>query len=439
MRKDKKKKSTSQDGKLNHQVNGDNSPIVFRRALQYSSMSGARSTVGSPERADRYIYGGSVTPLPRSRFQERLRSPSNYEVNSLSATPRMARSDVTGSRLSVESTNPFDEGPVPPVRASRRKKKKAPMPPQGAADVSISSTNSTLNISEADDKKTEDEDKTKDRDLEGEEMNLNVELKIVEDVEVKDKNADTEKPPDVVQVSTTENTNVTNSSLECINIATTTHDSTTDSVTKPVLTHEDSDDVVVRRTDDATHAKMTNADSEGDILSKVSFPKVDISKYRRNSSVNDDDIRLRRGNLEDFHSLSTKRSKSLTNTLDPVYVAFDINLNESKPDIDPNGNVEPQKVICKLYDEPARKQSIDNSISSTEKEFIEIDRATRELEREISKLNSALIEDEEILTGARLSVTDIKRRFDNNNASPPNPIPKPRRSHYGGNSPDHNV
>lgn len=292
-----------------------------------------------------------------------------------------------------------------------------------------------MNISEVDDKKPGDEEKTKDHDLEGEEMNLNVELKIVEDEEIKDINVDTKKSPDVVQVSTTENT--TNSSLECINMATTNHDTITDPSTKAVLTHEDSDDVVVRKTDDTTRAKITNADSEGDILSKVSFPKVDISKYRRNSSVNDDDIRLRRGNLEDFHSLSNKRSKSLTNTLDPVYVAFDINLNGSKPDIDSNGNVEPQKVICKLYDEPARKQSIDNSISSTEKEFIEIDRATRELEREISKLNSALIEDEEILTGARLSVTDIKRRFDNNNASPPNPIPKPRRSHYGGNSPDH--
>lgn len=49
-------------------------------------------------------------------------------------TPRMARSDVTGSQLSVASTNPFDEdmNPVPPVRASRRKKKRAPPPPTSA-------------------------------------------------------------------------------------------------------------------------------------------------------------------------------------------------------------------------------------------------------------------------------------------------------------------
>lgn len=50
----------------------------------------------------------------------------------------MARSEVTGSRLSVASTNPFDEDPVPPIRASRRKKKRAPLPPAPAsADVTV--------------------------------------------------------------------------------------------------------------------------------------------------------------------------------------------------------------------------------------------------------------------------------------------------------------
>ncbi|XP_063375638.1 uncharacterized protein LOC134663190 [Cydia amplana] len=440
MRKDKKKQS--QDSKLGQQVNGDSSPVVYRRALQHTSTSGVRSTVGSPEHADRYIYGGSITPLPRSRFQERLRSPSNYEVNSLSTTPRMARSEVSGSRLSVESTNPFDEAPIPPVRASRRKKKRAPMPPQGGPDTSASSINTTLNISEV-----EEETPKKDPDLEVEDENLNVELKIVEDEETKTKDKETEKPPDVVQDTIVEA--VKDSTTEAapkdttidISKETTATEtiqiSNNNSVTAPVLTHQDSDDVVVRSAENGLHeTKLSNADSEGDILDKVSFPKVDITTYRRNSSVNEDEIRLRRGNLEDYHTLANKRSKSLTNTSDPVYVAFDINLNESRSDRDLNGNDEPQKVICKLYDEAVRKQSVDNSISSTEKEFIEIDRATRELEREISKLNSALIDDEDILGAPRLSVSDIKRRFDNNNSSPPNPIPKPRRSHYGGNSPD---
>ncbi|XP_047984553.1 uncharacterized protein LOC125225074 [Leguminivora glycinivorella] len=440
MRKDKKKQS--QDSKLNQQVNGDISPVVYRRALQYTSTSGARSTVGSPEHADRYIYGGSITPLPRSRFQERLRSPSNYEVNSLSTTPRMARSEVSGSRLSVESTNPFDEAPIPPVRASRRKKKRAPMPPQ-EADTSASSINTTLNISEVEEKAP-----AKDPDLE-EDVNLNVELKIVEDEEVKTKDKETEKPPDVVQDTIVEaaKDSTTEAVLEDKTIDTSKETTTEtiqvpnmNTVTTAVLTHQDSDDVVVRSAENGLHeTKLSNADSEGDILDKVSFPKVDITKYRRNSSVNEDEIRLRRGNLEDYHTLANKRSKSLTNTSDPVYVAYDINLNESRSDRDLNGNDEPQKVICKLYDGGVRKQSVDNSISSTEKEFIEIDRATRELEREISKLNSALIEDEDILGAPRLSVTDIKRRFDNNNSSPPNPIPKPRRSHYGGNSPDNAI
>lgn len=181
---------------------------------------------------------------------------------------------------------------------------------------------------------------------------------------------------------------------------------------------------------------VIGANSEDDILSTASFPKIDIVKYRRNSSVNEDDIRLRRGNLEDFHSLSNKRSKSLTNALDTTYMTYDIDLNENKTTKDANANEEPQKLVCKLYDETARKQSID-TISSTEKEFLEIDKATRELEREISKLNSAL-NDEDLpsVDSGRMSVSDIKKRFDKADTSSPNPIPKPRRSHYGGsNSP----
>lgn len=170
------------------------------------------------------------------------------------------------------------------------------------------------------------------------------------------------------------------------------------------------------------------SNSTKDIASDLSFPKIDIIKYRRNSSVNEDDIRLRRGNLEDFHSLSNKRSKSLTCTLDGSYIAYDINLNQHNVDI--NRNEEPQKVVCKVYDD-ARKESIDNSISSTEKDFQEIDKATRELEREINKLNTALIEDDLSFDNGRLSVSEIRQKFDRNGANSPNPIPKPRRSHYG--------
>ncbi|XP_028156032.1 uncharacterized protein LOC114349750 isoform X1 [Ostrinia furnacalis] len=386
-----KKGKKGQQNEKTSQANGESSPIVYRRALQYSSAAspGARSTVASPER---YVYGGSITPLPRSRFQERLRSSSQYEVNSLSATPRMARSEVTGSRLSVGSNNPFDEDePVPPVRA-RRKKKRAPAPPAPAsADVSastldVSKDSSELHISDVNDTKLTNAD----GELESEDLNFNVELKIVEDEDEKERRIKEDTAASKVE--------------------------------------EIPDDK--NKENDEDHV-IHNADSEDDILAKTNFDKVDIVKYRRNSSVNDDDIRLRRGNLEDFHALSSKRSKSLTNALDSSYMTYDINLNEEKITTDANSNQEPQKVVCKLYDDLPRKQSID-TISSTEKEFIEIDKATRELEREISKLNSALNEDDDILqTGAKHSVSDIKRRFDKTDVSSPNPIPKPRRSHYG--------
>uniref|UniRef100_A0A2A4JX88 Uncharacterized protein n=1 Tax=Heliothis virescens TaxID=7102 RepID=A0A2A4JX88_HELVI len=420
MKKGKKGQQSSSEKSSTTQLNGETSPIIYRRALQYSTAStaGARSTVGSPERSDRYVYGGSITPLPRSRFQERLRSTSHHEVQSLSATPRLARSEVSGSRLSVESTNPFDEdGPVPPVRASRRKKKRAPLPPgpvyttPESADTTVSSVTSEVPTTETEDKVLNNTE----GDLELEDMNLNIELKIVEDEDVNSTNQET------VQVKQTTSNNDNNNEVVDVTVSTDAegklHNGQTENQT------ESKDNEVTLR----------NSSSEEDILSSAAFHKIDIVTYRRNSSVNEDDIRLRRGNLEDFHSLSNKRSKSLTNALDTTYTTYDINLNEDTMHMDSNGNDAPQKVVCKLYDDSQTKKSIE-TISSTEKEFQEIDRATRELEREINKLNSALNEDDIPSVDARLSVSEIKRRFDKNGATSPNPIPKPRRSHYGGGS-----
>ncbi|XP_026319670.1 FK506-binding protein 5 isoform X2 [Hyposmocoma kahamanoa] len=394
-----KKQAPAQESKT--QINGDSSPILYRRALQYSSSStaGPRSTVGSPEVANRYVYAGSVTPLPRSRFQERLRSASQNEVNSLCETPRMARSEALGSEVSVESAKPFGEYPVPPVRASRRKKKRAPPPPPGASDVSvISETSETLQITEQNKKK----DTESDLDIEG--VNLDVELKIVEDEDLNKKTM----APDA-------NGNVTTQLVEA------TIEAKQEPISKnKALEIQDGLPTKPPRAEDTNK----NSGSDFDILNSVSFPKVDIIKYRRNSSVNEDDIRLRRGNLEDFHTLSNKRSKSLTNTTDSPYVTYDINLNENSI-TDTNANKEPQKVICKLYENTSRKQSID-TISSTEKEFMEIDKVRREIEQEVIKLNAALEED---FSGPRLSVSDIKKKFDKNDVpTSPNPIPKPKRS-----------
>lgn len=237
-------------------------------------------------------------------------------------------------------------------------------------------------------------------------MNMNIELKIVEDDDMRN------KAQSRIEVSNEEQTIKTTGVTENNN-----------------KTYE----VELRREQPLKiEDPVKTASSDEDILNSVSFPKVNIVTYRRNSSVNDDDIKLRRGNLEDFHFLSNKRSKSLNNNLDTGMI-YDINLNENTAK-DSNGNEEPQKVVCKLYDEAVRKQSID-TISSTEKEFMEIDRATRELEREINKLNSALNEEDIPGPEDRLSVTEIRRRFDSNGSSSPNPIPKPRRSHYGENSP----
>ncbi|XP_053620274.1 uncharacterized protein LOC128680843 isoform X2 [Plodia interpunctella] len=433
-----KRQQPQEKEKSNNQVNGDKL-VEYRNALQYSSNSlspQSRNTVGSPERTDRYVYGGSVTPLPRSRFQERLRSPSNYEIGSLNATPRMARSEISGSRNSVGSTNPFDEDePIAPVRAPRRKKKRAaPLPPvvsgadiaddtvkTDASELESSSLNASQNtdfnntrttdletqISSLNATKVNNPDDSKLSNMEDEEedLNCNIELKIVED-----NDDDVQTRRDAVK------TDIPKEDLDMDN----------------VVEHRNDDKELSLKIEESSTTPNTvkSTGSEDDILDKVSFSKVDITTYRRNSSVNDDDIRLRRGNLEDFHALSNKRSKSLTNTMDDSYVAYDINLNEDKIK-DANDNDAPQKVVCKVFEDAGAKQSIE-TVSSTENEFIEIDRATRELEREISKLNSALVEDD--LTSdvsCRGSVTDMKRIFEKNQPSSPNPIPKPRRSHHG--------
>lgn len=268
----------------------------------------------------------------------------------------------------------------------------------------ISETSETLQIVEQKQKKEAEPD------LDAEGVNLDVELKIVEDEELDQKT----KRPEA-------NGNVITQRVEV----------TIEATQKPIpedkaLEIKDEQPTKPPRAED----KNKSSDSEIDVLTSVSFPKVDIHKYRRNSSVNEDDIRLRRGHLEDFNSLSNKRCKSLTNTTDSPYVTYDINLNENST-TDTNGNAEPQKVICKLYEDTSRKHSID-TISSTEKEFMEIDKFRREIEQEVIKLNAALDED---FSEPRLSVSDIKKKFDTNDVpTSPNPIPKPKRSNCSDSS-----
>lgn len=246
-----------------------------------------------------------------------------------------------------------------------------------------------------------------DLDIDG--VNLDVELKIVEDEDLSKK----PKTPDTNGNVATQLVEVTIESKQEPISENKVFEVKNGMPTKPL------------RAEDKNKHSVTDID----ILNSVSFPKVDIIKYRRNSSVNEDDIRLRRGNLEDFVSLANKRSKSLTNTTDSPYVTYDINLNENIADT--NGNEEPQKVICKLYDNSSRKQSIE-TISSTEKEFMEIDQVRREIEQEVIKLNAALEQD---FSGPRLSVSDIKKKFDKNDVpTSPNPIPKPKRSNYSDSS-----
>lgn len=253
-------------------------------------------------------------------------------------------------------------------------------------------------------------------DFELEDMNLNIELKIIEDEDVQGKNTD------AIEVKPTTPNTFNNNEVGDVSI-------TTEKMNNEQTQRDNHTNITESKDSEFT---MRNSSSEEDILNSSAFHKVDIVKYRRNSSVHEGDIRLRRVHLGDSQSLSNNRSKSLTNALDTTYTTNDI-LNENTMHMDTYGNNNPKKVVCKLYDDPQTKKSIE-TISSTEKEFLEIDKATRELEKEINKLNSALNVDDIPCVDARLSVSEIKRRFDKNDALSPNPIPKPRRSHYGGGS-----
>lgn len=79
----------------------------------------------SPQR-DRYVYSGSVTPTPRTRY----------------VTPQ---SRYGSSQTSINSTNPFDEDDnisrcesVDGVSLRKRKKRKAPQPPVTCPAISVS-------------------------------------------------------------------------------------------------------------------------------------------------------------------------------------------------------------------------------------------------------------------------------------------------------------
>lgn len=261
----------------------------------------------------------------------------------------------------------------------------------------------------------QDQKRDADQDLNIDDVNLDVELKIVEDEDLNKK----PKTPDT-------NGNITTETVE-VKI-----EANQEPIREEIaLEIKEEPPTKPPRAED----RNKNTVTDSNILNSVSFPKVDIVKYRRNSSVNEDDIRLRRGNLEDFQPLSNKRCKSLTNTSDTHYITYDIDLNGNGT-TDVNANKEPQKVICKVYDNASRKQSID-TISSTEKEFIEIDKVQREIEQEMNKLNAALEEDfSEDLPDSRMSVSDIKKKFDKKDIpNSPNPIPKPRRSYNSDSNP----
>lgn len=408
MRKGKKKESSSSStsNKSSVNINGEPSPVVFRRAIQYSSSStlgvptpATRSTINTQ---DRYVYGGSVTPLPRSRFQERMRSPSQQYDNLRRDTfephmaPGITRSDITGSRLSVESTNPFDEdyAPVPPVRASRRKKKRAAPPPPTSANSSL------VNCTKLESSVIEDNEGKRLSDVDIENLNLGIELKIVEDEDVKKENKED------VDVAKCKENNLQHSSSDV-------------KIESEKIEHNDVKNV-------KTNGIINDSDNND-----VKFPKVDIITYRRNSSINENDFKHRREN-RDFPPLAV-RSKSLNNATNNNLVSHDINLNiniDHDNEIDSNGNA--KKVVCK-YNKTAHKQSID-TISSTEKEFIDIDMKTKEIEHEISKLNLALNEEESLLDKPRSSITDIKKKFDGPDVNIPNLVPKPKRSN-AANSP----
>lgn len=248
---------------------------------------------------------------------------------------------------------------------------------------------------------SEQNETKRNSDMDEEDASLNIELKIVEDNDAK------------------ETKEVLEQTKKCESAASTKD---TKEVPKEKEVSPNSNKPESRIEEDTKIEPDSTQDDD-------SFPKINIVRYRRNSSLNEDDIRRSRGN-SDFQAITT-RSKSLSNAIGSVnnnYVKYDINLNSDN--VDSNGNT--QKVVCK-YNETARKHSIE-TVSSTEKEFQEIDRATKELEQEINRLNLALKADEPDVSSARLSVTEIKKKFNGVDVNSPNPIPKPKRTNSSPNS-----
>ncbi|KAG4070747.1 hypothetical protein HA402_010973 [Bradysia odoriphaga] len=106
-----------------HSTGGDSNGFYRNDRYRSTIQNGSQTIATSPQR-DRYVYSGSVTPTPRTRY----------------VTPQ---SRYGSSQTSINSTNPFEEDDnisrcesVDGVSLRKRKKRKAPQPPVTCPSIS---------------------------------------------------------------------------------------------------------------------------------------------------------------------------------------------------------------------------------------------------------------------------------------------------------------
>lgn len=497
MKKDKKQNLS--DTAAVPQFNGSapSSPIVYRKPL-----SGSQTTTGLSTRTtvqavplDRYVYGGSITPLPRSRFQERVKSTqpetngfrtSTPERTSFShrsgvpyALPGLTKNDVTtSSRVSVESSNPFDD--QSPIPAVRRKKKKAPLPPAtpngSILSTSLLVTDDSMNESGVQELKP-------NSDVNIDDPSLQIELQIIEDSapapETK-KKIDQEISVEPLVVRIDHCTATEDDSPEANNI-----NPEKEGVIKS--THDDKELSDVDKELQDTIEMLSSISSDDTNNNRVLFEKVNVTSLKQPDTTSTDAEEKTEAKIavsDDGTKVNNKNSVGIDleeNIDESINFNSSLFIDEGKLNgttkIEHRGEYKdgPEKVVCKIYDNPTprrpstdvsiydnaspRRPSTDVSISSIDKEFVAITSTAKQSEIEIRKLKvdkgtldnvkpEALPEAQSTdnIPPVKRSNTFTKLRqiFDSKTTKSnqeskqfniPNPIPKPRRSRLDSPSP----
>ncbi|XP_077289416.1 uncharacterized protein LOC143913468 [Arctopsyche grandis] len=465
-------------------ISAQNSPVEYRKTYNGSATLNRQSSTSHPQ------FDTLYTPLPRSRFHERtshlenkVESPTEkLERVSLSSSPTSHRDSRPfalpgllemkadrGSYTSLQS-NPFDDSANGSIRASTRKKRRAPLPPiphtstplSTIPNITITDTSLTANnTSTSVRRKLLDDMETKKDDIDINDPFFNTELKIIEDKDDIEEEGDSIKNNDPKENNDPKGNNdskveeVTSSEKQCeeVDLNVVKEESEIEKFEKSIATEGELVLQITTTTVEVskykTNAGTIYAKSEEvtEVVPKVNgavptqdeesfddvFKKVDLNTYKKQNSVE--------VHTEESNDKVDDNSNDISN--EPQMIGCAIlgekveaeNRNDKVDDNSNNISNEPQMIRCAIFGEKVKAENR-NDWEMTE--FHEFDKVIRDIENSaitfIDEDETTKVKEEE---PKQRRVSDMKLYYDNigdrkSNVeiepNSPNPIPKPRRT-----------